>query len=90
MAELPVPASVYFKDFSLGIVKYEVSRENSHIAAIEGLPNEEYGEKYIHFPHGNDIAVGDILTTGNTEYAVRKISIDTYQGTPELLKAVYY
>ena len=89
MAEIPIPADVYFRDFAFDVVKYEVKRKGTSIAVVDGLPNEEDGEKYIHIPHGSDVAVGDILLSDGFRTTARKISTDTYQGKPALLK-VYF
>ena len=90
MPEIPIPAEIYFKDFAFDLVKYKVERKGKSIATIEGLPNIESGERYIHFPLGSDIAVGDELCSGTTYLAIRKISIETYQGKPAIIKAIYY
>jgi len=89
VAEIPVPADVYFRDFAFDVVKYEVKRKGTGIAVVDGLPNEEDGEKYIHLPHGSDVVAGDILHSDGFRATVKKLSTDTYQGKPELLK-VYY
>jgi len=80
---------MHFRDFAFDLVKYNVKRKNSNVATVEGLPDMEDGIRYIHFPYGNDVKVGDVLCSDDLELTITKISIDTYQGKPELLKAHY-
>ena len=89
MAEIPVPASDIFRDFVFDLVEYEVVRKDKSLSKLKGLPDIEDGNRYINFPLGSDIAVGDELRAGTTYLAIRKISIETYQGKPAIIKVLY-
>ena len=89
MAELPVPAKVFFHDFSMDVSDYSVSRFGSPVGAFPGMPNEEGRRRYIAFLYGCDVRAGDLLVCGEDEYHVTKVETDTYRGEPSMVKAFY-
>ncbi|MFR3250568.1 MAG: hypothetical protein ACLTQL_05625 [Eisenbergiella sp.] len=93
MGHLPVPASVFFNDFSADVLEYHVLENGNIIGSYSGLSNSDEDGEYIGFlvadnPH---LSVGNVLQTSDMleSYLVRHISYDRYEGTPELLKAYY-
>lgn len=90
MASLPIPAKIYFNDFSFDLVTYSVKRNSEIVASIQGLANKDEDGKHIGFLIGSDIKTGDVLTSSDNEYfIVTRISYDTYNGNREMIKAYY-
>lgn len=90
MAVLPVPAKIYFSDFSFELASYTLIRNSEIVATIQGLANKDEDGKHIGFLIGPDIKIGDTLTSTNDEsYVVKKIGYDTYLGKTEMIKAYY-
>lgn len=93
MATLPVPAKMFFDDFSFDILDYTIKDGNTIIGTYRGLSNaDEFGD-YICFLQSDspNISEGNIICTGSTHesFIVIKIAYDFYDGKPELVKAYY-
>ena len=89
MADLPVPAKIFFRDFSMDVSDYSVSRRGSPVGVFPGMPNTESGKDYIAFLYGCDVRAGDLLTRGEDVYSVIEVETDTYRGEPSMVKAFY-
>ena len=87
--ELPVSGERYFKDFANEIINYDVKRNGETVFSVGGIPNMEYGQKYIHFPINTDIQVGDTLESSNTSLRASQVITETYNGEPSLIKVHY-
>ena len=87
--ELPIPGEEYFKDFANEIINYDVKRNDKTVFSAGGIPNMEYGQKYIHFPLNTNIKVGDILESSNTSLRASQVITETYNGKPSLIKVHY-
>lgn len=93
MAQLPVPASVFFNDFSSDVLKYNVLDNDTLVGTYDGLSNsDEYGN-YIGFLMSDNpkISIGSTICTvdGLESFKVSKILYDRYNGEAELFKAYY-
>lgn len=84
--ELPISGEAYFKDFSMDIEEYKFKRTNE---VLKGIPDKEYGKTHIHFPYNSNIVVGDQFHLGDESYQVSDIVIETYNGSPSLLRVHY-
>jgi len=89
VADLPISGDQYFADFAFDQRCYDVERNGKIVVALNGLPNEEDGETYIHFPLGSDITIGDVLHSDGESLTVTKIDTDCYNEEPELIKAYF-
>lgn len=93
MGQLPIPADIYFQDFSFDVLEYRVSYGESVVGTYRGLSNTDEIGDYIGFlvKDQPQISVGSTLSTvdGLEKYQVRQIAYDRYNGQPELLKAYY-
>lgn len=90
MASLPIPAKMYFNDFSFDLVTYSIKRDSKIIASAQGLSNRGSSGPYISFLIDTDIEVNDVLITAYDEnFIVTCVSYDTYNGEKELIKAYY-
>lgn len=93
MAQLPIPASVFFNDFAVDVVEYRIENNGTIIANYRGLKNTDDGGDYIGFLEQDipNIQVGfSIIDPIESDtYQIRKISYDHYQGKRELLKAYF-
>ena len=87
--ELPVPGKQHMEDFCFDLVEYQIVRNNQVINVAKGLSNDENGKPYVHFFHGVDIVLGDILKSTNEDFTVKRLETDTYHGEPQLTR-VYY
>ncbi len=93
MGYLPIPVDMYFKDFAMEVLEYNVLNNNNVIGTYQGLSNSDEDGRYIGFKMSDQpqISVGNTLCTidGLEEYQIIKVSYDRYKGNPELLKAYY-
>ncbi|WP_338754240.1 hypothetical protein [Bacillus sp. FJAT-52991] len=90
MASLPIPAKIYFNDFSFDLVTYSIKRNSEVIASAQGLSNKDEDGTHIGFLIDTDIKVGDVLISPyNESFVVSRIGYDTYNGNPEMIKAYY-
>lgn len=89
MAELPVPAEIFFNDFSFSLENYDIKRAGSIIGTVQGLSNDDEDGPHIAFLFGANILAGDELINQHESITVKKVKIDTFHGKPELLKALY-
>lgn len=94
MGYLPIPVDMYFKDFAMEVLEYNVLNNNNVIGTYKGLSNSDEDGTYIGFKMSDQpqISVGNTLCTvdGLEEYQIIKVSYDRYEGKPELLKAYYW
>ena len=88
MADLPVPAEVFFSDFSFDLVEYQIERSGEIISSAKGLLNKDEDGRHIAFMYGTDVRVGDVLLC-NKPIKVKNVCVDTFEGNPELLKAYF-
>jgi hypothetical protein len=93
MGYLPIPVDMYFEDFAMEVLEYNVLNNNNVIGTYQGLSNSDEDGTYIGFKMSDQplISVGNTLCTvdGLEEYQIIKVSYDRYEGKPELLKAYY-
>lgn len=89
MSELPIPAKIFFADFSLSLFPCKISRMGKIVGTLQGLTNEDEDGAHVAFLYPADIRRGDILYGDGENYIVKKIRIDTYKRQPELVKAYY-
>lgn len=93
MGILPVPAKLFFEDFSNDLLTYEIYNFQEQIGVFEGLENTDESGKHIEFlvEDKPNIQVGNTITTQDklNKYTVKNIEYDHYDGKPELLKAYY-
>ena len=93
MGHLPVPASVFFDDFSDDVLEYFVLENDKVIGSYSGLSNSDEEGEYIGFLVTDNLQlnIGNVLQTSDMleSYLVRCISYDRYEGKPALLKAYY-
>lgn len=91
MGSLPIPATMFFADFSFDLLDYNVLSTSTVVGTYRGLSNSDEHGDYIGFLVNDQpqISVGDrISTTDGLEcYTVKKIEFDRYNGKPDLLKA---
>lgn len=89
MAELPVSGEQFFRDFSFDVMELKVERHGATVSTVRGLTNDDERGRYIGMLYGCDIQQGDILLAGFSSYRVSRVEIDTYHGSPSLVKAYY-
>lgn len=89
MATLPIPAKMFFDDFSFDLVTYQIERNSKAVTSTKGLANKDEHGKHIYFLIGTDVQIGDTLRSNNESFVVGRIDYDTYNGTPEMIKAYY-
>ena len=89
MSVLPIPAEIYFSDFSFDLIEYEIVRNNTHLTTAKGLSNFDKKGKYISFLIGLDLQVGDILVTKNYNVVIKSLDYDSYQGKEQIVNAYY-
>lgn len=89
MGILPIPAKVFFDDFSFDALEYVITRNSSIIGTFSGLINKDEDGNYIGFLSDCNIQSGDILSSGNKTYIISNIDFDYYNNKPEMLKAYY-
>lgn len=89
MGSLPVPAEVYFNDFSFDLVTYFIKRNSETVGTADGLQNKDENGWHISFLINVDIQPGDILITPNETFIISHIGYDTYNDKAELAKAYY-
>lgn len=93
MGYLPIPADMYFEDFAMAVLEYNVLDNNNVIGTYQGLSNSDEDGTYIGFKMSDQpqISVGNTLCTvdGLKKYQIIKVSYDRYEGKPELLKAYF-
>lgn len=87
MAELPVPAEQYFKDFGFDVEEYQIFRNGTLISTAQGLSNSSYGQQFISFLFGVDVQPGDTLRSKSTQALVARVEFDTYNGERQLTNA---
>jgi len=89
MGVLPIPAKMYFDDFSFELLNYALIRNSQTISNLNGLIDSDEDGKHIKFLIGPDIAVNDVLSLGNKSYIVSSIEFDTFNGKLEIIKAYF-
>lgn len=89
MASLPIPAKIYFSDFSFDLIDYEVNRNLNEIGNFKGLKSKDENGRYIGFLIDADIQINDVLKAMNETFIIRNVSYDHYNGIPEMIKAYY-
>ncbi len=93
MGYLPIPVDMYFEDFAMEVLEYNVLNNNNVTGTYQGLSNSDEEGTYIGFKMSDQpqISVGNTLCTvdGLEKYQIIKVSCDRYEGNPELLKAYY-
>ena len=93
MGCLPIPVDMYFEDFAMDVLEYNVLNNNNVTATYQALSNIDEDGPYIGFKMSDQpqISVGNTLCTtdGLEKYQIIKVSYDLYEGKPELLKAYY-
>lgn len=93
MGILPIPAAMFFSDFSSDLLVYSVFHDSECIGSYKGLSNSDESGNYIGFlvSDNPEISVNDILRTpdGLESFTAKKISYDRYNRKAELMK-VYY
>ena len=89
MASLPVPASVYFRDFDFDSLMCTISKPSGKELTLKGIPNKEHGRSYISFPLDSDVTPGDTIRCSEGVFLVNSVSVDTYHGEPQILNAFY-
>lgn len=93
MGVLPVPAKMFFRDFSNDVLDYNVLADNVITGTYRGLSNSDEDGNYIGFLMSDQpkISVGNIICTtdGLENFTIREISYDRYNGKAELFKAYY-
>lgn len=89
MAELPISAEQYFRDFSFDARELTIERGGQSVCVINVLDNEHKGEKCLETLYGCDIQPGDRLTNPFGFYVVRRLEVDTYHGTPALIRVFF-
>lgn len=87
MAENPIPATVFFQDFAFDLKDYQVLRNSILVDHAQGLSNRDEGGKHIAFLYGLEIYPGDVLVSNGSQFTVRSVGYDTFQGKPDLIKA---
>ena len=84
MGYLPIPVDMYFNDFAMEVLEYNVLNNNNVIGTYQGLSNSDEDGPYIGFKMSDQpqISTGNILRTvdGLEEYQIIKISYDRYEG----------
>lgn len=89
MGILPVPAKVFFFDFSFNLVEYQIKRNNQVVSVSKGLKNKSHGKHYVSFLIDTDVKVGDILESDDETFFVSEILYDAYNGEKQIINAVY-
>jgi len=93
MGQMPIPAAIFFDDFSSDVLEYNVLDNNAVTGTYRGLSNSDEDGDYIGFLMADkpEISAGNTLQTvdGLENYLVRRIMYDRYNGVPELLKAYF-
>lgn len=89
MFEILVPGRRYFSDFAFDTVECSIKRYLEIFATLKGLGNEDENGRHIGFMVDADMQEGDVLILSDSEFIVKKVGYDTYQGNPALVKAYY-
>lgn len=89
MSLLPIPAKMYFDDFSFELLEYSLIRNSETISNLNGLIDSDEDGKHIKFLIGPDIKINDVLSSGNKSYTISSISFDTFNGSAEIIKAYF-
>lgn len=89
MGILPIPAKMYFDDFSFDLINYSLIRNSQTITNLNGMIDSDEDGKHIKFLIGSDIKINDVLSSGNKSYIVSSIDFDTFNGNVEIIKAYY-
>ncbi len=93
MANLPIPAHIFFDDFAFDAVDYIIKDGNSIIGTYRGLSNSDEIGNYICFllSDSPNISVGNVICTPDfcDCFTITKTSFDHYNGNPEIIKAYY-
>lgn len=89
MAELPVSAEQFFRDFSFDLTEWTVERGGAKIATVKGLANSDENGRYLGMLHGCDVRPGDRLIGFSAVHHVSRVEVDTFGGIPSLVKAYY-
>lgn len=93
MGTLPIPATLFFSDFSSDLLKYSVYRNSKLIGTYNGLINTDEDGNYIGFLVSDNpqICINDILQTsdGLEYFVVKQIGYDRYNGKAELMKTYF-
>lgn len=93
MSWLPLPAKMFFDDFSDDVKEYILENENIVSGKLRGLENEDESGKYIGFlvEDKPNISVGTVIRFENQSklFKVTKVLYDSFNGNDELLKAYF-
>lgn len=89
MSQIPVPADIYFQDFSFDLEEFTVKRGSVIVGSYKGLTNSDRTGKYVSFPISADIRIGDLLCSSCNNHSVKSIDYGTYNGNRELINAYY-
>ena len=89
MAELPVSAEQFLKDFAFDLVEWTIERNGKEVGTVKALRNSDEGGEYLGMLYGCDVRPGDRLNNPLVYLDVLHIEVDTYNDAPSLLK-VYF
>ena len=93
MATLPIPASIFFSDFSSDLLSYSIYHNSEYIGSYKGLLNTDELGDYIGFLVSDNpkICIHDVLKTPDEleTFIAKQITYDHYNGKAELMK-IYF
>ncbi|NCC16569.1 MAG: hypothetical protein EOM28_09500 [Clostridia bacterium] len=93
MGILPIPAKLFFEDFSSDLITYEIFNSQEQTGVFQGIENSDESGRHIGFlvEDKPNIQIGNTITTQDklNKYTVKNVEYERFAGKPELLKAYY-
>lgn len=81
MGTLLVSGDAFFKDWSFDLRTCDVYRNDTLVATYQGLEN--HGKFF--FKYGSDILPNDTIRMGSSQFTVRTVEEEYFNGTPDLI-----